>query len=79
MSAPLVIQAIVQPDGRVEVKLPELHPGDVVTVTITPAVNGTSRNLSLMDVLSRAPGHRAFKTAEEVDAYLREERASWDD
>ena len=79
MSAPLVIQAIVQPDGRVEVKSPELQPGDEVTITITPTVNGSSRTLSLMDVLSRAPGHRAFKTADEVDAYLREERASWDD
>jgi len=33
---------------------------------------------SVTDVLAEAPGHVAFQTAEAVDAYLREERESWE-
>lgn len=32
----------------------------------------------VIDILAELPGHRLFKTAEEVDAYIREERDSWD-
>jgi predicted GTPase len=33
---------------------------------------------SALDILAEAPGHRLFKTAEEVDAFLAEERSSWE-
>jgi hypothetical protein len=33
---------------------------------------------SVLDIIESAPGQRLFKTAEEVDAYLEEERNSWD-
>ncbi len=29
-------------------------------------------------IISEGPGHRLFKTAKEVDDYIREERESWD-
>ncbi len=32
---------------------------------------------SVVDVLAEAPGHLAFQTAEEVDAYISEERDAW--
>ena len=32
---------------------------------------------SVTDVLAEAPGHLAFQTAEEVEAYVREERDAW--
>jgi hypothetical protein len=32
----------------------------------------------VIDIVEHLPGHRLFKTAEEVDAYINEERASWD-
>ena len=35
--------------------------------------------LTAVDILDEAPGHLLFKSAEEVDSYLREERASWND
>jgi hypothetical protein len=31
-----------------------------------------------IDIINEAPGHFVFKTAEEVDTYLQEERDSWD-
>ena len=33
---------------------------------------------SVVDVLAEVPGQRLFKTAEEVDAYIKEERDGWD-
>ena len=33
---------------------------------------------SMLDILEKLPGGRIFKTSAEVDAYLREERDSWD-
>jgi hypothetical protein len=33
---------------------------------------------SMLDILDELPGGRIFKTSAEVDAYLREERDSWD-
>lgn len=34
---------------------------------------------SLLDVLNHAPGHLAFLSAAEVDAYIRAERETWRD
>ena len=33
---------------------------------------------SVTDVLAEAPGHLAFQTAEEIEAYLRGERDAWE-
>lgn len=30
------------------------------------------------EIIKELPGHLMFKTAEEVDTYIREERDSWD-
>jgi len=32
----------------------------------------------MRDILAEAPGHLEFQTADEVDAYLQEERDAWD-
>lgn len=37
-----------------------------------------TRRQSTLDILEELPGGRIFKTAEQVDAYLREERDSWE-
>lgn len=42
----------------------------------TETQNTTRR--SALDVLESLAGERVFKNADEVDEYLREERASWD-
>jgi hypothetical protein len=33
---------------------------------------------SAIDILNSSPGQQIFKTPEEVDRYIQEERASWD-
>jgi len=37
------------------------------------------RGKSVREIVAMLPGHQLFKTAEEVDAYIREERDSWGD
>ena len=83
----LRIHTIVQPGGKVEFVCPELEPGQSVDVVVSrsaedgsPAqgADGDARpRRSLLDILNEAPGHLLFKTAEEVDEYIREERDSW--
>ncbi len=41
-----------------------------------PDIDASRR--SVVDILAEAPGHLAFQTAEEVDAYLQEERYGWE-
>ncbi len=36
------------------------------------------KRVSMLDIINELPGRRIFKTSAEVDAYLREERDSWD-
>ena len=87
MSAVLHREAIVKPDGTIEIATPELQPGQHVSITIEPdqqpdmtqaPTNSVEPKRHAIDILGEMPGQRVFKTAEEVDAYLREERESWD-
>ncbi len=72
-------RTVVQPGGQVIVTDPALHTGKPVEVIILLSDEIPEPQLSIIDVLNRVPGHRLFQTAEEVNKYLREERASWDD
>jgi hypothetical protein len=75
-----VIQKIVtvSADGKIEVDVPELPPGSTATITIT-VEEAPKPKRSILDILDELPGHRLFHSVEEVDAYIREERDSWDD
>jgi len=73
--------AIVTPDGKIEVSTPELEPGQRVDVTIEVQESVGTEKRRAAEILAELPGHQLFKTAEdaeEVDAYIREERDSWD-
>ncbi len=71
------IETTILPGGRIEISSPELVPGQKAKVLVM--IESESRQKrSAIDILSEAPGHRAFKSAEEVDAYIREERDSWE-
>ena len=68
----------VQPGGQIMVSDPTLHTGASVEVLILVSDEQEEPRQSVLDVLNSVPGHVLFKTAEEVEQYLREERASWD-
>ena len=66
----------VQAGGRVEFDCPELEPGETVEVVVLRSPAEARR--SVVDILAEAPGNRLFQTAAEVDAYIQEERMSWE-
>ena len=78
MAAPINLDATVSSDGKIEIAVPQLTPGQRVHVIIEPAEVPQDAKRPAADILREAPGHLMFKTAEEVDAYIKQERDSWD-
>ena len=78
MSTIIQREATVTPDGTIEIAVPELQPGQRVSITIEPESADQVEKRPAIEILREAPGHQLFKTAEEVDAYINEERDSWD-
>ena len=73
----LQIETTILPGGRIEIRASELVPGRRARVfVIIEEENAEKRRLS--EILGDYPGGRLFKSVEEVDAYIREERDSWD-
>lgn len=78
MQPAIKVTAVVQPGGKIEVTAPELESGDTVEIIILGPEKGRATKRSALDILAEAPGHRLFKTADEVDSYVREERDAWE-
>jgi hypothetical protein len=77
MALTIRIQTTVLPGNRIEVHAPELPEGSTATVLITLAEEETAKR-PFREVLGDYPGGQLFKSAEEVDTYVRAERDSWD-
>jgi hypothetical protein len=79
MATALHIKTTVQPGGKIEISAPELAEGQQVNVfVVVEEAEETTRKRPVLEVIAEFTGHRLFKTAEEVDAYIREERDSWE-
>jgi len=78
MQAALRMTARVQAGGKIEVIDAQLPVGTSVEVIVLLPQSTPNERRSILDILAEAPGHLAFKTAEEVDAYVRAERDEWD-
>lgn len=82
----LRVHAKVLPGHRIELTAPELPEGATVEVIVVlpraappaaPPAGDQPRHV--LDILeSLPPGPRLFKTPEEADRYLQQERDSWD-
>jgi hypothetical protein len=79
MALPIRMEATVSGEGTIELHVPELRPGQHVSVTIEegPQEPPTS-GVHIIDLIKDLPGHQLFRTAEDVDEYLRQERESWE-
>jgi hypothetical protein len=78
MTTEIRVKTTVLPGGRIEISTPELIPGQHATVVVTIEDDGQVGQHRVIDILAALPGHQLFQNAEEVDAYLHEERDSWD-
>jgi hypothetical protein len=71
------VTTTVLPDHRIEIRHPELAVGREATVRITlDPVRPPRRRFS--EIVAGYAGHGLFRTAEEVDDYLKTERDAWD-
>ena len=75
MQKALLVRTTVLPGGKVEFVSPELNAGQTVDVVVLH--DSRVKGRSIMEILNSGPERRLFQTAEEVEAYLEEEKASW--
>ena len=78
MQTALRIKTTILAGGRIEISNPQLHSGESVEVIVLLSAPHDSTRRSALDILTEAPGRRLFKTAADVDAYMHEERDSWE-
>ncbi|MDF5729256.1 MAG: hypothetical protein PUP92_14865 [Rhizonema sp. PD38] len=78
MQAALRITTKVLPGNKIEIELPEAEIGDSVDVFVILPSKAEHKRRSAVDILNKLPGRQLFKTTEEVDKYLKEERESWE-
>jgi hypothetical protein len=78
MQTTLRLETTVLPGHRVEVSTPELPEGAKVEVIVVPRREQSQFGSALDFLQSLPPGPRAFKTWEEYEQHLREERDSWE-
>lgn len=72
MTTPIHIETIVSPDGKIEILVTQLTPGKRVRVSIDPEEHVMAQPQHVINIVEQLPGHRRFKTADEVDAYIAE-------
>jgi hypothetical protein len=77
MSVTLQFNTTVLPGHRIQIESPDLPEGLVAFVTVK-LESAPLEKRPLSEILAGYQGKKLFKTAEEVDAYMREERDSWD-
>ena len=75
MQRALHIRTTVLPGGKIEIVDQALPVGESVDVVVSQTP--VSERRSVVDILDEAPGHLAFKTSADVEAYLSEEKDAW--
>jgi hypothetical protein len=79
MQTPLRMETTVLPGHRLEITAPELPEGARVEVIVVVPEQPNPRRLSMLEfVASLPPGPRAFKTWDEYERHLREEKSAWE-
>ena len=76
MQKTLYLKATVLPEGKIEIEDTGLKEGELVDVIVMQSEKKSGR--SALDIIKEGPGQRLFKSAADVEEYLKSERASWD-
>ena len=77
MQKAIYLKATVLPEGKIEIEDTGLQEGESVDVIVMRSEKTAPRR-SALDIIREGPGQRLFKSAADVEEYLKSERASWD-
>ncbi|MFN6559857.1 MAG: hypothetical protein RMY28_008615 [Nostoc sp. ChiSLP01] len=78
MQAALRITTKVLPGNKIEIKLPQAEIGDNVDVFVILPEKPASKRASVLELIEQARSKYAFRTTEDIDRQLQQERDSWD-
>ena len=78
MESALHVSTTVLRGSKIEISAPGLKEGESVDVFVFPAESAPPRHRSALEIIEALQGHRLFQTVEDVDTYLKQERAAWD-
>jgi hypothetical protein len=78
MQSALRITTKVLPGNKIELQLPPGSEGVEVEVFVVLPAKVEAKPSNILELLEQAHQHRIGMTAEQIDRYLQEERASWD-
>ena len=78
MATEVRVKTVILPGDKIEISTAELIPGRRATVVVTIEDDDPIEQPHVIDIPKTLAGHRLYQSAEEVDAYIREERDAWD-
>lgn len=79
MQTTLRMETTILPGHRLQISNPEFPDGATVEVTVVLPEQPKPRRISTLDFLATLPPEPLlFKTPEEVNRYIQEERDSWE-
>ena len=76
MQKAIHLKATVLPEGKIEIENTGLQEGESVDVIVMRSER-TSPRRSALDIIKEEPRQSIFKSAADVEEYLKSERASW--
>ncbi|MBD2777078.1 hypothetical protein [Iningainema tapete] len=79
MQPALHITTQVLPGNKVEIQVPEAAIGDTVDIFVILPDKPQTKKRSILELIEQIRSKRStFRTAEDIDRQLQEERESWD-
>jgi antitoxin component of MazEF toxin-antitoxin module len=80
MQAALHISTQVLPGQKIEIQVPDAAIGDTVDVFVilSEKQKPESKRRSVLDLIEQIRSKQQFRSAEDIDKQLQEERESWD-
>ena len=78
MQAALHITTKVLSGNKIEIEFPEAEIGDSVDVFVILPEKHASKRGSVLELIEQARSKHAFRTTEDINRQLQQERDSWD-
>jgi hypothetical protein len=79
MQPALHITTQILPGNKIEIEIPEAGIGDTVDVFIVLPEKSQSNRRSVLEIIEQARSQQKhFRSSEDIDKQLQEERESWD-